>query len=189
MLAGLQTYIDSHQGDILIVLHQMGSHGPAYYRRYPQEFERFSPACQSSELANCSQEEIINAYDNTLIYTDYFLSEVIALLKNNSRQYETAMFYVSDHGESLGESGVYLHGMPYRFAPEAQTHVPVIAWIGSSSDINYEESLKLKDQRNSHDAVFDTLLSVFELTTDLLPAAETKLVVLKEDGAESHDAL
>jgi lipid A ethanolaminephosphotransferase len=189
MLAGLQTYIDSHQGDILIVLHQMGSHGPAYYRRYPKEFERFSPACQSSELANCSQEEIINAYDNTLVYTDYFLSEVISLLKNNSPQYETAMFYVSDHGESLGESGVYLHGMPYRFAPEAQTHVPVIAWVGPSSDIDYEESLKLKDQRNSHDAVFDTLLSVFELTTDLLPAAESKLVALKEEGAESHDAL
>ena len=184
MLDGLQAYIDSKTGDILIVLHQMGSHGPAYSRRYPPEFEKFTPACQSGELADCSQEEIINAYDNTILYTDYFLSKVIALLKANSPKFEAAMFYVSDHGESLGESGIYLHGIPYSFAPEAQTHVPVIAWIGESSDIDYPQSLALKDQPNSHDVVFDTLLEVFEVTTDLLPAADVKLVVL---GDEEHE--
>jgi len=189
MLDGLQTYIDNKSGDILIVLHQMGSHGPAYYRRYPPAFEKFTPACQSAELSDCSQQEIINAYDNTILYTDYFLSQVIALLSANSPKYETAMFYVSDHGESLGEAGMYLHGMPYSFAPEAQTHVPVVAWIGPSSDIDYEQTLALKDQANSHDVVFDTLLEVFEVTTDLLPAAAVKLVVLEdEEDEESHNA-
>jgi len=189
MLDGLQTYIDNKSGDILIVLHQMGSHGPAYYRRYPPAFEKFTPACQSAELSDCSQQEIINAYDNTILYTDYFLSQVIALLKVNSPKYETAMFYVSDHGESLGESGMYLHGMPYSFAPEAQTHVPVVAWIDPSSDIDYEQTLAIKDQANSHDAVFDTLLEVFEVSTALLPAAAVKLVVLEdEEDEEVHNA-
>ncbi|MBB5187556.1 lipid A ethanolaminephosphotransferase [Zhongshania antarctica] len=186
MLDGLQAYIDGKSGDILIVLHQMGSHGPAYHRRYPAEFEKFTPACQSNELADCTQDEIINAYDNTILYTDYFLSQVIALLKANSPKYEAAMFYVSDHGESLGESGIYLHGMPYSFAPEAQTHVPVIAWIGPSSDIDYAQSLALRDQANSHDVVFDTLLAVFEVTTELLPAAEVKLVVLEDEEDEKN---
>ena len=188
MLSGLQTYIDSKSGDILVVLHQMGSHGPAYHRRYPREFEKFTPACQSGELADCTRQEIINAYDNTILYTDHFLSKVIGLLKANSPKYETAMFYVSDHGESLGESGIYLHGMPYSFAPEAQTHVPVIAWIGESSDIDFAQSFALKDQVNSHDAVFDTLLAVFEVTTELLPASDKKLVALKdEDDNEDHN--
>ena len=181
MLDGLQTYINDQTGDILIVLHQMGSHGPAYFQRYPPEFERFTPACQSAELSDCSQEEIINAYDNTIVYTDYFLSKVIDFLKVNTPKYETAMFYVSDHGESLGESGIYLHGMPYRFAPDAQTHVPVIAWIGESSDIDYEKSKRLKDLDNTHDEVFDTLLTVFEVNTNLLPSAKDKLIVLSEE--------
>ncbi|VAW59928.1 Integral membrane protein [hydrothermal vent metagenome] len=167
MLEGLQEYINQQNGDILIVLHQMGSHGPAYYKRYPQEFEKFKPACRTLELASCSQEELINAYDNTILYTDYFLSKVIGLLKENTPQFETTMLYVSDHGESLGESGMYLHGMPYVFAPEAQTRVPIIVWMGSTSDVDYEETLKLKHLENSHDSLFETLLNLFEVETDL----------------------
>lgn len=181
MLEGLQEYIDQQPGDVLIVLHQMGSHGPAYYKRYPKEFEHFTPACQSAELSQCSQETIINAYDNSIRYTDYFLSKVIALLKRNTPQYETAMFYVSDHGESLGELGLYLHGMPYRFAPEAQTKVPIIAWTGSSSDIDYQQSLAQTDKSLSHDAVFDTLLQVFEVKSNLQPASKTPLVLLQQE--------
>jgi lipid A ethanolaminephosphotransferase len=184
MLDGLQAYVDEHSGDILIVLHQMGSHGPAYYQRYPAEFEKFTPACHSAELSECTQEEIINAYDNTILYTDFFLSKVIDFLKANTGPYETSMFYVSDHGESLGENGIYLHGMPYAFAPKAQTHVPVLAWIGETSDIDYEQTLLLKDKPNTHDAVFDTLLSVFEVSTDLLPSADSKLVMLGPEEEE-----
>lgn len=190
MLDGLQAYVNDQSGDILIVLHQMGSHGPAYSQRYPAEFEKFTPACHSAELSECSQQEIINAYDNTILYTDFFLSKVIAFLQANSTRFETSMFYVSDHGESLGESGVYLHGMPYRFAPKAQTHVPVLAWIGESSDIDYEQTRLLKDKPNTHDAIFDTVLTVFEVTTDLLPSSESKLVLLEpeEDDEEAKNA-
>ncbi len=183
MLIGLQEYIDTHEGDILIVLHQMGSHGPAYYKRYPAEFERFTPACHSAELATCTIEEITNAYDNSILYTDYFLSQIIAFLKQNSANYETTMFYVSDHGESLGEAGIYLHGLPFMFAPDTQIKVPVLAWLGNSSDIDYEKTLKLKDQANSHDALFATLLQIFETHTDLNHQHEQPLIYLKADDA------
>jgi len=183
MLVGLQQYIDEHEGDILIVLHQMGSHGPAYYKRYPAEFERFTPACRSAELSTCSIEEIVNAYDNSILYTDYFLSKVIDFLKQNSSDYETSMLYVSDHGESLGETGIYLHGLPFMFAPEAQIKVPVLVWPGNSSDIDYEKTLSLKDQPNSHDALFDTLLQIFEIRTDLHRQHEQPLIYLKNDDA------
>jgi len=181
MLDGLQGYIDSHTGDILIVLHQMGSHGPAYFKRYPRQFEQFTPACRSIELSSCSNDEIINAYDNTILYTDYFLAEVIGFLEQNTPRYETTMFYVSDHGESLGEGGFYLHGMPFMVAPDAQTHVPAIVWSGESSDIDHEKSLELIDTPNSHDALFPVLLDLFEIQTDLRPAVAPPFVYLRED--------
>lgn len=183
MLVGLQEYIESHPGDVLVVLHQMGSHGPAYYKRYPKEFEKFKPACNSAELSTCSIEEITNAYDNSILYTDYFLTRVIAFLKQNTPEYETSMFYFSDHGESLGEAGIYLHGLPYMFAPDAQTKVPVLTWAGSSSHIDYDKTLKLKDLPNSHDALFPTLLKIFEISTDLKPPHEQPLIYLKDDDA------
>lgn len=165
MLAGLQEYIDSKDaGDILIVLHQMGNHGPAYFKRYPREFEYFSPVCRSSELNACSKEEIDNAYDNAIRYTDYFLAQVVALLKGNDARFETAMLYVSDHGESLGENGLYLHGMPYALAPDNQKHVPMLAWFGRNyHDVNLAELPALADARFSHANVFHTLLGLMEI--------------------------
>lgn len=168
MLAGLQGYINRQPGDILIVLHQMGNHGPNYYKRYPTDFERFRPACQTAELSECSEEEIINAYDNAILYTDYFLSEVIALLKHNTPAYETAMLYVSDHGESLGEHGVFLHGMPYAIAPDAQIHVPVVLWLGESADADLTTIKSRTNTHNTHDAVFHTLLNMFEIESAAL---------------------
>ena len=124
MIVGLDKYIEQHKNkNILIVLHQMGNHGPAYYKRYKKEFEIFAPVCKTNQLENCTKDEISNAYDNAILYTDYFLSKVINFLKPYSQNFETSMFYVSDHGESLGENGIYLHGMPYFIAPEAQKHV------------------------------------------------------------------
>lgn len=180
MLDGLQYYIDQQPGDILIVLHQMGNHGPAYYKRYPQEFEKFTPACQSNELSSCSAEEITNAYDNAILYTDYFLSRVIALLKDNTPKYETAMLYVSDHGESLGEHGLYLHGAPYFIAPEEQTNVPVLLWLGESADIDLQKAVAQKSSKNSHDAVFNSLLSAFEVQSAEINRDE-QLFVVEED--------
>lgn len=168
MLVGLQEYIDARKsGDILIVLHQMGNHGPAYYKRYPKAFERFTPACQTNQLDQCSPEEIGNAYDNAILYTDFFLSKVITLLKKNDQRFETAMFYMSDHGESLGEFGVYLHGMPYALAPEAQKHIASILWLGAGFPIDKGLLRQQAGRDLSHDNLFHTLLGSMEIGTGL----------------------
>jgi lipid A ethanolaminephosphotransferase len=167
MLVGLQEYINNQpQGDILIILHQMGNHGPAYSKRYPQDFERFTPVCTSNQLDQCSQEEISNAYDNAILYTDFFLSKVIALLKENDKGFETAMFYISDHGESLGEYGVYLHGMPYLMAPETQKHIAAIMWFGSNFLIDTAILRGEASREYSHDNLFHTLLGSMEIHTE-----------------------
>jgi lipid A ethanolaminephosphotransferase len=168
MLAGLDNYIKEHKNrDILIVLHQMGNHGPAYYKRYPKEFEKFKPVCKTNQLENCTEEEISNAYDNALLYTDYFLSKVINFLKNYNNSYETAMIYISDHGESLGENGVYLHGLPYFIAPENQTHVGAFIWLGKeiTKEVDIDKLKQINDKEYSHDNLFHTLLGIFEVNS------------------------
>jgi lipid A ethanolaminephosphotransferase len=177
MLSGLQDYIDGHPvGDLLIVLHQMGNHGPAYYKRYPPAFEKFTPVCKANDLGACSQEEIVNAYDNAILYTDFFLSKVIELLKQNDDEFETAMLYVSDHGESLGENGLYLHGLPYFLAPDTQKHVPFLMWFGRNFDPRSISSIQAKRvEELSHDNIFSTLLGLFELQTS---AYDSKMDIL-----------
>ncbi len=168
MLANIQEYIDNHpEGDIFIVLHQMGAHGPAYYKRYPAEFEKFTPTCKTNQLEQCTRQELDNSYDNTILYTDYFLSEIIKLLKNNSH-FEASMIYASDHGESLGEHGVYLHGLPYMLAPDEQKHVPFIVWFGSGVDtkeIDIEKIRRESTKKKSHDYIFHSVLKLFEIET------------------------
>ena len=168
MLVGLQKYIDLHpRGDILIVLHQMGNHGPAYYKRYPPAFEKFTPTCKESDLSQCGREEIVNAYDNAILYTDHFLAKSIELLKKNDSKFETALFYVSDHGESLGENGMYLHGMPKSISPEAQLHVPAVMWFGSNFHAVTPSALREKSKTLfSHDNVFHTILGFFEIESE-----------------------
>jgi len=166
MLVDLQDYINSNEkGDIFIVLHQMGNHGPAYYKRYPKSFEKFKPVCMTNQLGDCSVEEISNAFDNVILYTDFFLSKVITLLKQNTAEFETAMFYISDHGESLGEGGMYLHGLPYIMAPKAQTHVPAIMWFGKGFDINQSVLTTRKAEKYSHDNIFHTVLGLMDVKT------------------------
>ena len=167
MLVGLDEYIQTHHNqDILIVLHQMGNHGPEYYRRYPKAFEKFTPVCHSSDLSKCSQVEIDNAYDNAILYTDYFLSEVIQFLKKYDPSHETAMLYVADHGESLGEHGLYLHAAPYMIAPKEQTHVPAILWLGQQFDYSINQIRPYSNYPLSHDDVFCTLLTAYELKSE-----------------------
>jgi len=163
MLSGLQSWIDDRHGDGLVVLHQMGNHGPAYSRRYPPDFEQFIPACQNNDLSACKDEAIVNAYDNAILYTDWFLVQVIRLLRDNADRFEVAMLYVSDHGESLGERGIYLHGMPFAIAPEAQTHVPALLWFGSLEYVNSTLLRQQVHEATSHDAISDTLLEYFEV--------------------------
>ncbi len=183
LLANLQDYIDQHkEGDVFIVLHQMGNHGPAYYKRYPPEFEQFKPTCQTNQLEQCSVEEINNSYDNAILYTDYFLSETIKLLTKNSDHYETAMFYVSDHGESLGENNIYLHGLPYMIAPDAQKHVPMIMWFGDENmkqEIGYESLKARVDSEYSHDNLSHTILGLMEIDS-IIYDAEMDMIEHKE---------
>ena len=169
MLIKLQDYIDSHpSGDIFIVLHQMGNHGPAYYKRYPPNFEKFRPACKSNDLSQCSNEEIGNAYDNAILYTDDFLGKTIDLLKRNDDHFETALFYLSDHGESLGEKGVYLHGLPPAIAPDTQLHVPAVIWLGSAfHDADMPSLQKNRHHRFTHDNLPHTVLGFMEIKTTL----------------------
>jgi lipid A ethanolaminephosphotransferase len=171
MLENLQAYIDQHpNGDIFIVLHQMGNHGPAYYKRYPPAFERFTPVCQTNELSQCDRASLDNTYDNAILYTDFFLSKVIALLKKNSQQFEAAMFYISDHGESLGENNLYLHGLPNMLAPDEQKRVPMIFWFSDSFEEDGVSVDMLKprlDEKFSHDNVFHTTLGLFEVETEV----------------------
>lgn len=180
MLDDLQNFINRQPKDIFIVLHQMGSHGPAYYKRYPKEFEKFTPACQTAELSSCSDQEIINAYDNTIVYTDYFLTKIIELLQANTDDFQTSMLYVSDHGESMGENGIYLHGLPYAFAPDSQTHVPIILWSDDGSNIDLTQTRELATQANSHDALAKTLISLFDIQTDVKFNSAPNLVKFKQ---------
>ncbi len=182
MLVGLENYLTERADkDVLIVLHQMGNHGPAYFKRYPAEFAVFTPACATNQLEKCRNEEIVNAYDNALRYTDYFLAKVISFLKQHEKYRETTMLYLADHGESLGENGLYLHGIPYSIAPDAQTHVGSLIWFGKkmSRRLDLSAIKAKKDAFFSHDNLFHTILGLFEVQTavyrpelDMLAAAQ-----------------
>ncbi len=157
--------------DVLFVLHTLGSHGPKYYKRYPDKFSKFEPACKKATPQECTDEEIINAYDNTILYTDHVLSQLISYLKKQKTATASFLLYASDHGESLGENGVYLHGLPYFLAPAAQTHVPMLAWFSpqyiknENLDLSSMKSLENKDI--SHDYLSHSLLSAFSVDTDI----------------------
>lgn len=174
LLDGLQQHIDQSEDDLFIVLHQMGSHGPAYYRRVPPEFKTFTPVCEGTQLKECAQQEVVNGYDNTILYTDYFLSEVIGLLKQNSESFNTGMVYVSDHGESLGENDIYLHGMPYLIAPDEQKHVPFIVWLSDSfmdmAGLQPGSLAQLQDETFTHDIIFHTVLGAMGVETETYDA-------------------
>lgn len=171
MLRGLPEIIRNAKQDLVIVLHQKGSHGPAYWKRYPPAFQRFGPVCTSNELEKCSRESIVAAYDNTIAYTDYFLSKAIDLLRaaGAADNVDTAFMYFSDHGESLGEKNMYLHGAPYFISPEEQRHVPFMLWL----DRGYRDRFNLdqrclearRGQEFSHDNVFHSFLGMLNIST------------------------
>ncbi len=155
LLSGLKEEIAaSKKNKILVILHTSTSHGPTYNQKYPKEFEKFSPVCQSVELANCSHQELVNAYDNTIVYTDYILAKLIGQLKE-LKGYKTSMIFISDHGESLGENNLYMHGIPASIAPKEQLDIPFIVWhsAGSRTIRNSQEY----SQQNIFHSVLDFL--------------------------------
>jgi len=161
LLAGLKEEIlASKKNKILIVLHTSTSHGPTYSKKYPQRFEVFSPVCNSVEVANCTQEELINAYDNTILYTDYILSNVIDTLKELT-DFKSSMIYVSDHGESLGEKNLYMHGVPMSLAPKEQYEIPFIVWVSDGS-----KQLK-KNNALTQNHVFHSVMNFLGITSSI----------------------
>jgi lipid A ethanolaminephosphotransferase len=165
LLEHMNDLLDDTSSDHFIVLHQRGSHGPAYFTDAPQWVKAFLPECDRENLRNCSLEEVNNAYDNTILYSDYFLGRLIERLEEQSDRFDTAMLYVSDHGESLGEKGLYLHGLPYSFAPAEQTQVPMIFWgsdrFYANNSLDRQCIGLTASERTSHDAMFHTLMPLF----------------------------
>ena len=155
----------------LIVLHQMGSHGPAYYKRVPAQFKVFKPTCDTNAIQGCSREALLNTYDNTLLYTDYVLDSLIETLKNTTK-YQTALWYLSDHGESTGESGMYLHGAPYAIAPTQQTHIPMLMWFSTVWQHQAKQQIKCLAQQGrkelSQDNLFPTMLSLLDVKSKVI---------------------
>ncbi|MEX5580154.1 phosphoethanolamine transferase [Pseudophaeobacter sp. A-200-2] len=170
LLGALAQQIGAIKEDTVLVLHMIGSHGPAYYRRYPEAFARFTPDCRTAEFDYCTPEEIVNAYDNTIAYTDHILAKAISML-NAQDHALPALMYISDHGESLGEGGLYLHAAPMFMAPEAQTRVPFLMWVPES----YREAMHLDgaclkdmtDQPVSQDNLFHTVLGLLDIRTEV----------------------
>jgi len=181
MLQDFESKINNikHNSSEMIVLHQNGSHGPLYYQRYEKEYEIFNPACKRPDVAKCGTQELINAYDNTIIYTDNFLSSIINHLQQLKKP--SILIYASDHGESLGEYGLFLHGFPYILAPKEQKEIPFIIWTSKSfkKKYNFHKSCINMKEKHSHDNIFHTILGLFNIETK---SYKKNLDILKDCG-------
>ncbi len=156
---------------VVVLLHQMGSHGPAYFKRSPPAQKHFAPECRSNTLQDCPRQNLLNAYDNSIVYTDFVLNESIQWLESHAATARGALLYVSDHGESLGENNLYLHGLPYAVAPKYQKHVPWIAWHAPDFGVQTACLQARKKQSLSHDNLFHTVLGMMQVQTVLYQPA------------------
>ncbi|HBR6861628.1 TPA: phosphoethanolamine transferase EptA [Klebsiella aerogenes] len=183
----LDSYIDNLQQDGIIVLHTIGSHGPTYYNRYPAEFKKFTPTCDTNEIQSCTQQQLTNTYDNTILYVDYVVDKAIKLLQSKQDKFTTSLVYLSDHGESLGEDGVYLHGLPYSIAPDTQKHVPMLLWLSPDYQQRYGVSSQCLQQQAktndySQDNLFSTLLGLLGVDSREYQAKDDLLTPCRETG-------
>lgn len=165
LFQGLEEYIRQLHGNGIIVLHTIGSHGPTYYHRYPSQFRKFLPECDTNEIQSCSETELTNTYDNSILYVDYIVDKAIKLLQAHQADFTTSLVYLSDHGESLGEKGIYLHGMPYAIAPDQQKHVPMLVWLSDEYQKRYSVNTSCLTRLAasdvfSQDNLFSTLLGL-----------------------------
>ena len=171
LLVGLDERLAQAKGTQVLVLHQLGNHGPSYFRRYPPAFAQFQPACQEDDLHKCSLAEIVSAYDNALRYTDHVLARLIGQLQARAATVDSAVVYVSDHGESLGESNLFLHGLPYAIAPDVQKQVPMVMWFSEgltrSTGLDTDCLRRRAAQPAAHDHVFHTVLGLADVRTAL----------------------
>ncbi|UDJ85149.1 phosphoethanolamine transferase EptA [Kosakonia oryzae] len=183
----LASYIDKLQGDGIIVLHTIGSHGPTYYNRYPAQFRKFTPTCDTNEIQGCSQQQLVNTYDNTILYIDYIVDKAIKLLQSKQDRFTTSLVYLSDHGESLGENGVYLHGLPYSIAPETQKHIPMLIWLSDDYQKRYGVNNQClqknaREKAVSQDNLFPTMLGILGVSTKEYRAEDDILTSCREQA-------
>ncbi len=171
LIQDLKKRISLKKTDQVIFLHMMGSHGPAYYKRVPEQFKLIQPSCESSNFSDCTQQEIINAYENSILYTKLIINKAIASLEAIDENYDSFLMYLSDHGESTGENGIYLHGIPYFLAPKEQTHIPALIWMSESfkknAKIDLNCLLNKKQQQFSHDYFSHSLLSLLNISSSV----------------------
>jgi len=185
LLTGLLERIkNSKKNKVFVILHQSGSHGPAYSTKYPPQFEKFTPVCRSVELHQCTQQELNNAYDNTIVYTDHFLAQVIQGLSSIEDR-ASMLMYISDHGESLGEKGLYLHGTPVLIAPSEQTKVPFIFWASTlfKNKFNLKDRPLQKASGYSQHNIFHTVMGAFDMTSTIY---DESLNILQPSNTASH---
>ena len=170
LLRGLKDLVRGAKNDLVIVLHQKGSHGPAYWKRYPRNFSRFGPVCSTTKFSDCTTESIVAAYDNTILYTDNVINQAIDMLMNQ-KEIDSSLIYFADHGESLGEKNMFLHGTPFVISPIEQRHVPMLMWMSDG----FQDRLRLRrsclDARRalpySHDNVFHSILGLLGISTSV----------------------
>lgn len=194
LLSGLDqrlTAVARQGGTHVWVLHMLGNHGPSYFRRYPPAFARFQPACQDDDLRACTPAQIVNAYDNALLYTDHVLGSLVTTLQAHASAVDSSMLYVSDHGESLGEKGLFLHGMPYAIAPDEQTRVPMVMWwsegLAQRQGLNTACLRQRATQPVTHDHLFHTVLGLLDVRS-LVHEAEWDLTAGCRTAARARGA-
>lgn len=189
-LHDLEQRIEATEGDLLVVMHTMGSHGPKYFERYPDAYRIYTPTCTTNRPQQCSRQSLINSYDNTVRYVDHILASLIDRLKSLDEPAITALLYASDHGESLGEHGIYLHGFPYLLAPREQTRIPMIAWMsqGFLRDAGMTRACTRRQtsQRVSHDNLFSTVMAMMDVRSALYQPERDLFAPCREASGRSE---
>ena len=148
-----------------VILHQIGSHGANYSQRYPKEFERFKPTCKTSNILKCKEEYLINTYDNTILYSDYINAEIVNFLNSKAKDFSVGMIYFSDHGESLGEEGLFFHGHDV-IKNKQERQIPMYMWLHKNYDIQNSTITKIQSMQNkelSHDDLFDLIIKLLNI--------------------------
>lgn len=159
LYAGLRERIEqSTKNKVLIVLHTSTSHGPAYATKYPKEFEVFKPVAYNVEEGEKDASKLINAYDNSILYTDYLLSNLIDTLRS-LKGWKSSMIFISDHGESLGENNMFMHGIPMKLAPKVQYEIPLLVW---TSDGYRDYKTNLPEVLEQH-YIFHSVLNLLSI--------------------------
>ena len=166
LLEGLKEEIASNDSTrIFVGLHTYTSHGPSYFSNTPEEFKTFTPECRTVEMSQADTQELINAYDNTIIYTDYLVHSLIEMLRSMPGR-RSCVIFISDHGESLGENNLYMHGVPLSMAPEEQIKIPFIVWTS-------DRTMKIKEMDSAgHYNIYHSVLRFLNLNSPVYDATK-----------------